>query len=902
MGMAVERLNAFWAKTPRGAPGSAGGAETGAPYKPISHHLLDVAAAALALQKAAPARLAREAADWRAPPEDVARMRALWAGLHDLGKFSRAFQAKAPEHWPETVLGPKGDPPSASHGLLTARLLRDGEIQAALKALLPRDLEPSDWCPLIDAVGGHHGAPLEAGKCTALGLRDAHALVGSPALDAAREMVAVLSRLLAPPPMTGIGGLEQVKRLTWGLAGLTTAADWAGSDAAYFPFEPIAMAPDDYWPLALGRAEGAIAAKGLRPARPAASSGLAQVFPALAAHPRPMQAAADAAPLAEGPLLAILEDATGAGKTEAALALASRMIAAGKGEGVYVALPTMATANAMFERLAPAHRALFAPETPPSLALAHGKSALSPLFQKVRAADPSVSGAGGGVAAACAEWIADDRRKAFFAEIGTGTIDQALLSVLPKRFLALRQYGLAGKVLIIDEAHAYDIYTSGLMQTLLSFHAAAGGSAIVLSATLPRQLRAQLLAAFAAGGERAADSAPAPGRTAYPLLTLAGRETLIERGVDPVPATVRRVAVHRLDTVAAAEAEALRAAAAGAAVLWVRNAVDDASAAATALRAAGATVDLFHARFAMVDRLRHEAAALGRFGKDADPAERRGRILVSTQVCEQSLDLDFDAMITDLAPVDAIIQRAGRLWRHMDRRPASERPVAGPALWLLTADPDRVEGEGWLRQTQEKGGWVYPNAGVLWRTARALCDAGAIDAPGGLRPLIERVYGEADVPPALEQAQRKALGEDSAQSTLADWNGLALDEGYPAVTGVASDQEIGTRLGSKTKTLRVALWAEDRLVPWAAAAEPDRRRAWALSELSCRETWLRGLAPPTALAAPLAQARADWPDWDQTEIAVVADRKVLLVDEAGNAPLTYDAETGLKRRSSPVRG
>ncbi|MEL6317274.1 MAG: CRISPR-associated helicase/endonuclease Cas3, partial [Pseudomonadota bacterium] len=354
---------------------------------------------------------------------------------------------------------------------------------------------------------------------------------------------------------------------------------------------------------------------------------------------------------------------------------------------------------------------------------------------------------------------------------------------------------------------------------------------------------------------------------------------------------------------------ALAAAAAGASVLWVRNAVDDAIQAAETLRAETDRIDLFHARFAMSDRRRIEDAVVARFGKFGPEKERRGRILVSTQVCESSLDLDLDLLISDLAPVDALIQRAGRIWRHMDRRPPNARPLDAPRLLLLAPDPGKVEGPAWVHEIQEKGGYVYPDAGVLWRTARVLEDVGEIRAPEGVRRLIEEVYADgAETPQPLQAAATKAEGARLAEEQLAKLNTLNLTQGYGAAGAVHDDQEIGTRLGRPTVTLRLARRRGDQITPWAEVAE-DRRRAWAMSEISVPKHWIEAadarLSPPADLADAIAAATADWPAWERQTIRVAAVEPggaVALKESGGGLPLTYASDRGLIKSSPHLQG
>ena len=364
-----------------------------------------------------------------------------------------------------------------------------------------------------------------------------------------------------------------------------------------------------------------------------------------------MQAWAQTVPLAPGPLLAIIEDTTGSGKTEAALILAHRLMAEGRAHGLFFALPTMATADAMLPVSAPATGACVLPGSRPSLGLAHGQARLHEGFRELDPRDAGTSDEIGEEEAepagpSCAAWIADDRRKAFLAEIGAGTVDQALLAALPIRHAALRLLGLSRRVLIVDEVHAYHPYMRAELCGLLRFQAALGGSAILLSATLPQAMKRDLAEAFQCGGRASLVA------LAYPLATLVGAGRMTEHAVAVRAEAVRRLPVRRLETVEQA-AEAVRAASAtGAAVAWIRNTVDDAILAHAMLRDCGPATLLFHARFALCDRAPLEQEVLRRFGRNS--AGRSG-IVVATQVIEQSLDLDFDLIVTDLAPIDLLI-------------------------------------------------------------------------------------------------------------------------------------------------------------------------------------------------------------------------------------------------------
>lgn len=888
---------AFWGKTPHGEA-------TGSTAKPVLHHLIDVAAAALRLQESSPSRLAREAAVIGVPAGRLLATSAWLAGLHDLGKFSVSFQAKVEALWPAAILGAYPGPQSdRGHWRNTAIILRAKVPEQALRALFP---ELEDGLEVIAAsIAGHHGRPPTHDEYFFNRNRFAFEReVTEPCLEAAVEAMRVLRDLVQPASLPEITEAEQAQVISWRLAGLTTVADWVGSDSEFFTFADPKMLPGDYWHYALSQADKAITAKGLLPSAVRGGIGLATLVPGI--DPRPMQAVANAVRLPEGPVLFIIEDTTGSGKTEAALAIAARLMAAGKAEGLYFALPTMATANAMYGRLGDIRPRLFADGARPSLVLAHGRASLSrDLLKSIANARNGTRDEDDDNAAWCAEWIADNRRKAFFADIGAGTIDQAFLAVLKKKHLTLRQFGLAGRVLIVDEAHAFDAYMGKELERLLTVHAALGGSAIVLSATLPADMRRAIVDGFREGlgdsGEVTIHS------DAYPLLTSVGRHGVCEQPIEFCDPLRRTVAVERLADAEAAHSAALAAAREGAAVLVIRNAVDEAIASFKTLRALHDETGLFHARFAMCDRQRIEQDALRRFGRDAGSGDRAGRILVATQVVEQSLDLDFDLVVSDLAPIDLLIQRAGRLWRHMDCRPEEGRAISGPRLAVIAPDPSDATHVNWLKPALGRGAFVYKNPGVMWRTATTLFAAGAIRTPCDLRPFIERVYGHDDVPECLEVEQNEAMGGVYADRQLANTNLIDFPAGYPAMDEISADQEIGTRLGEKTVTLRLARREGERLIPWARnsidelqSSVEDRvgeTQLWALSEVSVRRKWLGDARPPPTLDGPLRAARASWPDWDQTMIAVVEEDGPIAFD-AADSEFSYSTETGLTKQAT----
>ena len=562
--------------------------------------------------------------------------------------------------------------------------------------------------------------------------------------------------------------------------------------------------------------------------------------------------------------------------------LAYRLMQAGRAHGIYVALPTMATANAMFDRLSERYRCLFARDATPSLSLAHGAKDMHKGFQDaiVRGGRPERSYANGhaGVdesattaSAACAEWVADDRRRAFLADVGAGSIDQALLSVLPSKHQSLRLLGLMRRVLVLDEVHAYDAYMQREMERLIEFQAGLGGPVVLLSATLPLSVRHRLTAAFARGLGREADDIDQS--MDYPLFTVCSRPVVSTIPIEGMSDRARRLPVRFLRSATEAYDSAEKAAKEGQAVLYIRNAVDDAMEACQELAGRGIKAHLFHARYALGDRLRLEGQFMKRFGKGSTETDRCGHVLVATQVVEQSLDLDFDAMITDLAPIDLVIQRAGRLWRHNRGERSGE-----PELLVVGPEPAVDAGEVWFSDAFPRAAYVYKDHARLWLTARVLQDAGAINSPSGLRDLIEAVYdGEAyvRVPEGLQSCFFEAEGNAGAERGVANTNLLSLDQGYTR-DGFAwdSDHRTATRLNDLPQvTLRLGVIEDSEIRPYAHDNTPGKDwMAWRLSEVNVAANRVGGEAIPAEFADRAKKAKASWTRFDADKILVLLRR------------------------------
>ena len=413
-----------------------------------------------------------------------------------------------------------------------------------------------------------------------------------------------------------------------------------------------------------------------------------------------------------------------------------------------------------------------------------------------------------------------------------------------------------------------------------------GGSAIILSATLPKRMKERYARAFRGGRH---GDAIALQCDAYPLVTVIPLHG--DTGEAPLDARVdlsRRVAVTRLPNSQSALERIVEAAQKGATVAYIRNSVDDAIEAFEALQAMGLKPMLFHARFAMSDRLAIERDALDVFGKSGTQEHRKGRVLVATQVVEQSLDLDFDLIVTNLAPIDLLIQRAGRLWRHQ-RGP---RPISGPDLLVVSPEPVADAGDDWYEKTFPRGAYVYRAHALLWLSAKFLFEAGAIVSPQGVRPLVETVYGAGardKIPEGLRKNFDDNEGVAFGDSGHAENNLLDFFDGYaPGHRGWSSDIRTPTRLGEEQTVFRLANWDQGRLHPYADEVDPVR--AWALSEVSVsvRRATGRGIYA-LEIEATANAIEAKWRD--------VGDRAIILPLE-GDDPWRA---TGVKSTQSAIQ-
>lgn len=484
--------------------------------------------------------------------------------------------------------------------------------------------------------------------------------------------------------------------------------------------------------------------------------------------------------------LILMEAPMGEGKTEAGMYCAVQMLRQWKKDGFYIALPTAATSNQMASRMSAWFHSL---DISKKVRLLHGMAWMvdSCTQENTGSMDDQDE---------IVRWLAPLRR-GLLGQFSVGTIDQAMLSVTKSRYGVLRLLGLSNKVLVIDEIHSYDVYMGEFIERLLQWCYSMEIPVIMLSATLPPKLKAKLLKPYTK--QQLSNE--------YPLITAICEDgTVMEV---PIETTLKNmtVTVELLPILNHPEQIARKAAALaekGGCICVLMNTVKQAQKVYAVLEEIfdGERL-LFHAQFPAYRRQEIEVECIRKFGKDKSNRPRRA-ILVSTQVVEQSLDVDFDAMLTAVAPIDLILQRMGRIFRHDDTvRPSHLR---SPSQYILIPDGEDYGVDG----------YVYPEV-LLHQTIHILQGRDTVKIPEDLARLVADGYDESKVPPnGFEKWMEHILDEqvdagrslkyligtpDKMYSALGNSKQLFDDEGENKYLTVQ------TRLGENS--VRVALLEPD---------------------------------------------------------------------------------------------
>ena len=768
----------------------------------LAHHCADVAACfeALASLPTVRARLER-AAGISLASVHIARL-AVLAFLHDCGKLHPGFQAKG---WPE------GDWRGKKHGHVHegAAIFRCRDLEVIARNLhLAKLIEWGVDEHLLFCVLAHHGRPFIPDGIAEKRWQSVPRRGYDP-VAAAAEIGKTMRCWFKQAFVADAGKLPEKADFQHLLCGFVSLADWLGSTRDIFAFS--ASLDADYMDKARDKARQAVADIGIDVRRLRKSAAGRADFGTLTGgrQPRIQQQLVGAYSL-ETPLV-ILEAETGSGKTEAALWRFAQLFEAGWVDSLYFALPTRAAAIQIQQRVNHAMRRLFgngAPETvlavPGYLKAGEAEGQRLPDW-KVRWDDDD----GANEAMLLARWAAESVKRALAATIAVGTVDQAMLAALQVKHAHLRAAALARGLLVIDEVHASDRYMTEVQKRLLNMHVGCGGHAMLMSATLGSVARAKWLGYPAAPTFKEAIEAP------YPAVW--GKDTPTPAHGGAESPTEKCIAMTLVSSMAAETAarHAIKAARAGARVLVIRNTVTAAIATFEAVRRAGADEllltaakgpALHHGRFAPEDRrLLDQAveAALSPGGRATD-----GRIVIGTQTLEQSLDIDADFLLTDLCPIDVLLQRIGRLHRHPIPRPdgfaRARCHVMAPEVGLEPLlKPTFINGLGAWRTNGGFNG-IYRDVSGLELTRRLIASN-----PEWTLPRMNRFLVESATHPAQIEALHEALGgdwqtywntvygKDVADAGAARGVVLNTDTPFADVLFPDNEEKIRTRLGAE---------------------------------------------------------------------------------------------------------
>lgn len=735
------KCNHFWAKT----------TADGQPGISVIDHMLNVGHVAQLLAELSPQLCQRLGL----PSKTVAALSA----LHDLGKISPGFQQKCPAWLELFALSSTAKNYSWQSSMETDHgRVSHASIQLGLMALGAN----RKTAKLLAAIlGAHHGRikefPNDRGISCVMTETASGIAWDEMRIQAVREIWSHFGADM------NFATLTVSEAALWWLGGLTSVADWIGSDERFFPADKKTSIPKDM------SAQAALEHIGFHRLRLHAGLPFDSIFPF-----SPNELQIRAAEIIATPGVYIIEAPMGMGKTEAALWAAYHLLCTGHASGLYFALPTQATSNRIHQRMNDFLNRITKDSA--RSRLVHGNSWL---LDSVNIPFVPATIAQGGTAddvRSIRDWFASAKR-ALLASFGVGTVDQCLLGVVAAKHFFVRHFALAGKVVILDEIHSYDLYTGTLIDKLITTLEGLGCTVIILSATLTAKRRNQLLAP---------DDWPTPAEehfdAPYPLIS--GRNASGE--IEPVtvtPPSTRRVRVC-FSGVDDARFRARGLAERGGAVLWICNTVDSAQRIFRELSDScdnAFPIGLLHSRFTFPRREALEQEWMERFGKTG---ARCGSILVATQVVEQSVDLDADLLVTELAPTDMLLQRIGRLWRHQ----RADRPATEPVVMIVeepsSLDDFRTMDSAKIVKAFGAKAKVYAPY-VLLRSLEVWKAHEQVDIPRQIRFLLEATYADReDEPKAWRELADAELAATMAYRMIAQQNANYWNVALPDEEGV----------------------------------------------------------------------------------------------------------------------
>lgn len=641
---------------------------------PLRWHLLDTAAAAHVLWES---HLPVGLRVWiceqlRMSVQDTHRFVGFLAGLHDVGKACPCFQDQTLSH---------RDAAYIAHAEVTHLTLPDLLREPGREYRIPLRSAPYR---IAELLGGHHGRFYEPSlrRLRNPSPRQIAQLGGAPWAEERRRLVTELQAVLGSPPLP----VEISGPVAAVLAGLVILADWLASDSEWITTQFTAPAdPSQRWDHTVRDMRSRLPLVGLAVPRLA---DRVDVELLLAKAPNALQSSLEQDFRPAGPGLLVITASTGYGKTEAAFVGVHRFGVATGRAGMVVCLPTQATTNAMWDRGTRFAGRAAASDRP--VTLAHTMSAFYEKYREYCADDEVL------------RWL-NGRHKPLLAGMSVVTIDQVLIAALATKFNMLRLWALAGKTLVIDEVHASEPYMQALLARLLSWCGHLRIPVILISATLPRHITHALTAAYLRGVNPDRRSTPEIDTPPYPGWLFTADDGRIQR---PSASAVSRMREHSRREARLRHLRYSPGSRIEQVLRYVSSAIDGGGCLAvvcTTVPSAQRTFEqiqtflhqrpatdpivpswLLHARFPYHQRRRIENDVIARFGKEPDEDRPRPStaIVVTTSLLEQSLDVDFDLIVSDLAPIAHLIQRLGRVWRH-DR----PRPAWIPKAALIVLDP-----------------------------------------------------------------------------------------------------------------------------------------------------------------------------------------------------------------------
>lgn len=839
-------------------------------WLPLSFHLKDTAGVMQALTDSwLPDAMVQAAGLTKNAFEQIALFIAL---THDLGKATPAFQLKVINAFVELKTA------MAQAGLTIPDSMMNAEL--APHAKLGAELLRRAGCPESVAVviGAHHGRPESMNDPPMANLRQHGSFYWGEDnrvawRDAQEELI---DEALS---CAGYRAAEELPELTAQaqmlLTGLVIMADWIASNTAFFPLIPADSMPDEYDE---GRPERAMARIRLPGPWNVGESWTAPDF----FHARfgfeanqVQRAILQTASAVTEPGMMILEAPMGCGKTEAALGAAEILLNRFHLGGVGFFLPSQATSNAMFTRL------LDWVKTQPdalhlSVQLAHAMAAMNDEFAALEQGRVCIQEDAQNENTLTVNSFFRGRKTTLLADLVIGTVDQLLMAGLKQKHVMLRHLGLAGKVVIVDECHAYDAYMNQYLDRVLSWLGAYRVPVILLSATLPGLRRETLLAAYF--GKRKLNDPRIAQSEAYPLLTWTEGD-LTHMLTIPDEMQHRTVELERITDDMLTDGLTAVMEAGGCAGVIV-NTVRRVQAFAALLKARfpQAQILIDHSQFLAPDRLAHEQAILDKVGKRSLPKDRAGVIVIGSQVLEQSLDLDFDLLATDLCPMDLLLQRIGRL--HRRPRPRPEALERARCL-VMNTDPEALE----------DGARAIYGDYLLLRTCQLLPDA--IRIPDDISALVQKTYDEGRWTPKPDAAYGKAkaaytlLCEKKRGNAKAYCIGsLSRKDVYETLPGLLSDMP-----GFTEPQARAAVRDGDMSVEVLVLAKDASGQAVLLSGEKKGQRVAMDCEPDLAAAREIARQRLRLPGrfarpWCiKTTIDSLQEAATRLVPEWEHAPL-----------------